>query len=76
MRHRSKPENGRGPLARVGYCIKRTAIFIYGPADLPDDVDPITQLDRKMGVDTHPHRDPHESAHQRAYNRLPRSQHE
>lgn len=62
----------RGPLARLRYCFKRTATFLYGPADLPDEVDPITNMDEDMGVDPHPREEPHTSERQRSYEALPR----
>jgi hypothetical protein len=74
MSSESAPKHG--PLANIGYWIKRTATYLYGPADLPDDVDPIAQMDDEMGVETQPHDEPHVSERQQAYDNLPRSEHE
>jgi len=69
----STPAHRRhGPVATIGYLVKRTATFLYGPADLPDDVDPIVQMDKEMGVDTHPADEPHVTDRQRAFDSLPR----
>jgi len=61
-----------GPLARIGYWFKRTATFLYGPADLPHDVDPIVTMDEEMGNDPDPAPEPHRSDRQRSYDELPR----
>lgn len=68
----STAARGHGPLARLRYCLKRTATFLYGPADLPDEVDPITRMDEEMGVDPQPRDEPHRSERQRSYEALPR----
>jgi hypothetical protein len=61
-----------GPFAWIGYAFKRTATLLYGPADLPDEVDPIVKLDEEMGNDPKPKPEPHVSDGQRAYDNLPR----
>jgi hypothetical protein len=61
-----------GPLSRIGYWFKRTATFLYGPADLPAEVDPIVSMDEEMGNDTDARPAPQRSERQRSYDELPR----
>lgn len=65
-------ERRPGPLRRAGLCMKRLATALYGPADLPDEVDPLTDVDAELGKDTHPEEPPHRSERQIAYDNLPR----
>ena len=60
------------PFVRLGLWIKRTATFIYGPAELRDEVDPITEIDRELGRDPRPAPEPRLSERQQAYENLPR----
>lgn len=61
------------PFVRLGLWIKRTATFIYGPADLPDEVDPVAEIDRELGRDPQPPQSrPKLSERQQSYENLPR----
>jgi hypothetical protein len=63
----------RNPFARLGLWIKRTLTFIYGPAEMRDETDPIVEIDRELGRDTHPqHEPPKLSERQQSYQDLPR----
>lgn len=62
----------RGPLASIGYVLKRTATFFWGPADLREEVDPLVQLDAEHGVEPAEPADPKASERQRSYDQLPR----
>ncbi len=62
----------RGPLATIGYALKRTATFFWGPADLREEVDPLVQLDAEHGVERQEPAPPQPSERQRSYDQLPR----
>ena len=62
----------RGPLAAIGYALKRTATFFWGPADLRDEVDPLVQLDQDQGVERPVPEEPRLTERQRSYENLPR----
>ena len=62
----------RGPFARLATFLKRMATFVWGPAELPTDVDPIVALDRERGIDPRPLDEPHPSERQQSLDRLPR----
>ena len=68
----SGSEQRRGPIAAIGYALKRTATFFWGPADLRPEVDPLVQLDREQGVEPSSPAAPHRSERQRSYDELPR----
>jgi hypothetical protein len=60
-------------LKRMGLAIKRAATFVYGPAEIRRDVDPVVQIDRERGVDPAPSKpEPKLSERQQAYENLPR----
>lgn len=62
----------RGPIASIGYALKRTALFFWGPADQRDEVDPIVALDREHGIERPEPKGPQRSERQRSYDNLPR----
>jgi hypothetical protein len=62
----------RGLLASIGYALKRTATFFWGPADLREEVDPLVQLDAEHGVGPSEPAEPKPSERQRSYDQLPR----
>jgi len=68
----SEKSERHGPFAWIGYVFKRTATFLYGPADLPDEVDPLMKMDEEIGLDPDPKDQPHVSERQRSYDNLPR----
>jgi hypothetical protein len=61
-------------LARIGLAIKRAATFVYGPAEIRPDVDPIVQIDRERGAEPTPETRPAPrlSERQQSYQDLPR----
>lgn len=60
-------------LKRMGLAVTRAATFVYGPAEIRRDVDPVVQLDRERGVDPGPSRpEPTLSERQQSYQNLPR----
>jgi hypothetical protein len=68
----SRSDQRRGPLASIGYALKRTATFFWGPADLRDEVDPLVQLDAEQGVAPAEPAEPRLTERQRSYENLPR----
>jgi hypothetical protein len=72
MSAQEKPRQRPGALKRAGLWIKRTATFLYGPPDLPDEVDPVADLDERLGRDPHPTQDPKLTERQQSYENLPR----
>jgi hypothetical protein len=56
----------------MGLAIKRAATFVYGPAEIRRDVDPVVRLDRERGLEPEPKPAPKLSERQQAYEDLPR----
>ncbi|MBI1376499.1 MAG: hypothetical protein GC157_03310 [Frankiales bacterium] len=71
----SRTPGRHGPLATARYRIKRLFTFLYGPADLRDEVDPISLMDKEMGRTHEPAEPVEPNERQKSYSRLPR-QHE
>ena len=59
-------------LVRAGLAIKRAATFVYGPAEIRPESDPIVQLDRERGADTTPKPAVELTDRQQSYQDLPR----
>jgi hypothetical protein len=62
----------QGLLASIGYALKRTATFVWGPAELREEVDPIVALDAEQGVERPEPEGPRLTERQRSYENLPR----
>jgi hypothetical protein len=64
-----------GPLKRLGLRLKKAATVVYGPSELPDDVDPVKNIDRGLGQtpsSDEPLEPPKRSERQRSYDELPK----
>lgn len=59
-------------VVRTGLAIKRAVTFVYGPAEIRPEVDPIVQLDRERGADTTPKPAVELTERQQSYENLPR----
>jgi hypothetical protein len=65
-----------GPLKRFGLRAKKWATFVYGPAELPRDIDPVKRIDdEELGqtpTSELPPKPPVRSERQKSYDELPK----
>jgi hypothetical protein len=60
------------PVVRLGLWIKRAATFVYGPAEIRPQVDPVVDLDRQLGREPQEPVPPKLTERQQPYQDLPR----
>lgn len=65
-----------GPLKRFGLRAKKWATFVYGPSELPRDIDPVKRIDDEQLGQTptseQPPAPPQRSERQKSYDELPK----